>query len=43
MLNDSDRMDWILILDELVLGEYAVLSDAVSDHLAVSAGIGLEQ
>jgi endonuclease/exonuclease/phosphatase family metal-dependent hydrolase len=41
--NDSERLDWILISDELVFREYVVLPDVVSDHLAVFARIGLKQ
>jgi endonuclease/exonuclease/phosphatase family metal-dependent hydrolase len=38
----SERLDWILISEELRFVEYAVLPDIVSDHLAVVARIGWE-
>jgi len=36
----SERLDWILISEELSFVDYAVLPDIVSDHLAVLARIG---
>lgn len=39
----SERLDWILISEELRFVEYTVLPDIVSDHLAVMARIGWEK
>ena len=39
--NSRYRYDWILVSDELVFIDYTVLPDAVSDHAAVVAEIGL--
>jgi endonuclease/exonuclease/phosphatase family metal-dependent hydrolase len=35
------RLDWVLVSDGLKFHEYRVLPDAVSDHYAVVAGIGV--
>jgi endonuclease/exonuclease/phosphatase family metal-dependent hydrolase len=40
---DIERLDWILISDELKFIDYAVLPNIVSDHLAVVAKIGWEK
>jgi len=37
--NGDDRIDWILISDELEFVSYRVLPDVVSDHLAVVADL----
>lgn len=36
----SERLDWVLISDELVFVDYTVLPDSVSDHLAVVTRVG---
>ncbi|RLA43038.1 MAG: hypothetical protein DRR06_13060 [Gammaproteobacteria bacterium] len=41
--NGVNRLDWILISDELTFVDFAVLPDIVSDHLAVEARIGWQQ
>ena len=40
---EINRLDWILISDELKFVEFAVRPDIVSDHLAVEAKIGWRQ
>lgn len=39
---DGKRLDWILISRDLKFVEYRVLTDKVSDHLAVYAAIGID-
>jgi len=39
----SERLDWILISEDLRFVEYTVLPDIVSDHLAVVARIGWDK
>ena len=38
----GNRLDWILISDDLVFNDYVVLPDILSDHFAIGAEIGLK-
>ncbi len=38
----SERLDWVLISNELVFVDYTVLPDIVSDHLALLTRIAWE-
>ena len=39
----SERLDWVLISDELVFVDYTVLPDIVSDHLALLASVAWDK